>query len=87
MTRELTVVTVITRELTVITRESTVINVGESYNVRIDSYNCRRQLRMMSTFEPVFSRVRAASQVKNTRIGLAENLKTASGEDNLIKGK
>ena len=30
---------------TVKTRESTVVTVDDSYNVRINSYNCRRQLQ------------------------------------------
>ena len=40
----------------------------------------------MSTFEPVFSPVHAAAPVKNARVGLAEDLKTGSTEDKLIKG-
>ena len=40
----------------------------------------------MSIFWPVFSRVHAAAQVKNTCVSLAENLKTESREDKLIKG-
>ena len=40
----------------------------------------------MSIFYPVFSRVQAAAQVKKTRAAVAENLKTESREDELIKG-
>ena len=36
-------------------------------------------------FEPVFSPVQAAAQVKNARVGLIENLKTASIKDKWMK--
>ena len=39
----------------------------------------------MIIFEPVFSRVHTVAQVKNARVGLAENVKRASREDKLIK--
>ena len=66
--------------------ESIVITVADSYNARIDSYNCLGQLYVMSIFEAVFSRVHAAAQVKNVRVRLAENLKTENRKDKLIRG-
>ena len=36
-------------------------------------------------FESVFPPAHAAAQVKNTRVGLIEHLKTASIEDEVIK--
>ena len=64
----------------------TVTIVADSYNERIDSYNCHQQLYVMSIFQPVFLSVHAAAQVKDARVALAENLKTESREDKLMKG-
>ena len=40
----------------------------------------------MSIFDPVFSRVHAVAKVENARVGLADNVKTASRVGKLIKG-
>ena len=64
------------------TSESTVITVADSYNTWIDSYI---YIYILYIFEPAFSPIYAATQVKNACVGLIENLTTASIEDELIK--
>ena len=62
------------------------MTVADSYNARIDSYNCLGHLYVMSIFETVSSRVHAAAQIKNVRVRLAENLKTENIKGKLIRG-